>query len=127
MLSGRAHVRIGLGPLMSLMVLSCLSAEGGTYPNPERFEKAVQAFEAKDKKDPPPASAIVCTGSSSMVGWHKTIRNDLAPLTVIPRGFGGSTMNDVLYYAERVAIPYRPRAILVYEGDNDIACGIELA
>ncbi|MEQ9565373.1 MAG: GDSL-type esterase/lipase family protein, partial [Pseudomonadales bacterium] len=45
----------------------------------------------------------------------------LAPLTVIPRGFGGSVMNDVLYYLDRVAIKYRPRAILIYEGDNDTA------
>ena len=45
----------------------------------------------------------------------------MAPLTVIPRGFGGSIMNDVLYYLDRVALAYEPRAILIYEGDNDTA------
>jgi lysophospholipase L1-like esterase len=44
---------------------------------------------------------------------------DLAPLTVVPRGFGGSTMEDALYWIERLTVPYKPRAVLLYEGDND--------
>ena len=53
-------------------------------------------------------------------------RNDhaaeaLAPLTVIARGFGGSVMNDVLHHLDAVALQYKPRAILIYEGDNDTA------
>jgi len=59
-----------------------------------------------------------------MRGWHETIRTDLAPLTIIPRGFGGSNMNDALYYADRIVLPYKPRAVVLYEGDNDIAQGI---
>jgi len=53
--------------------------------------------------------------------WHKTIHDDLAPLTVIPRGFGGSNMNDALNFADRIVIAYQPRAIVLYEGDNDVA------
>ncbi|MBN2321684.1 MAG: hypothetical protein JXR49_21575 [Acidobacteria bacterium] len=48
----------------------------------------------------------------------------LNPLTIIHRGFGGSIMNDALYYADRIVIPYKPRAVLLYEGDNDTAFGI---
>ena len=33
-------------------------------------------------------------------------------------------MNDALHYTNRIVLPYKPRAILVYEGDNDIANGI---
>jgi lysophospholipase L1-like esterase len=91
------------------------------YPGPERFEEAIQKFEAEDRDNPPPPGAIVCTGSSSMRGWHENIKEDLAPLTLIPRGFGGSNMNDALHYAERIMIKYAPRAIVLYEGDNDIA------
>jgi lysophospholipase L1-like esterase len=91
------------------------------YPGPERFEEAIQKFEAEDRDNPPPTGAIVCTGSSSMRGWHENIKEDLAPLTLIPRGFGGSNMNDALHYAERIMIKYAPRAIVLYEGDNDIA------
>ena len=48
---------------------------------------------------------------------------DLAPLTVIPRGFGGSRMADVLHYVDRVIIAYEPRAVVIYEGDNDTWAG----
>jgi lysophospholipase L1-like esterase len=86
---------------------------------PERFEPDILAFEAQDRSTPPPAGAIVITGSSSVRRWHPTIQKDLSPLTVIPRGFGGSTMEDALYWIDRVAIVYKPRAVVIYEGDND--------
>lgn len=94
------------------------------YPDPTRFEDAIKAFEAEDVKNMPPAGAIVGAGSSSMRMWHGTIREDLAPLTIITRGFGGSNMNDLLYYADRIVIKYKPRAVMIYEGDNDTAAGM---
>jgi len=99
-------------------------AAAGTYPNPARYEKTIRGYETRDKKSPPPTGAVLCIGSSSMRGWHKTIRNDLAPLTVIPRGFGGSTWHDLVHFTPRVVLPYKPRAILVYEGDNDTAARV---
>ena len=95
-----------------------------SYVNPARFEKAIQKFETSDQTNPPSRGAIVCIGSSSLRVWHRTIKDDLAPLTVIPRGFGGSNMNDALCFADRIVLSYAPRAIVLYEGDNDIAQGI---
>lgn len=97
---------------------------GAGYPDPGRFEKAIRHFESLDSLSFPPANAIVCTGSSSMLKWAGKIAEDLAPLTIIPRGFGGSNMNDALYFANRIILVYKPRAVVVYEGDNDIAAGI---
>jgi len=94
------------------------------YPDPARFADEIDAFTAADSVSPPPTGAIVCVGSSSMHGWHETIAQDLAPLTVVPRGFGGSNMNDVLFYADMIILPYHPRAVVLYEGDNDIADGV---
>jgi len=87
--------------------------------DPLKFTAEIEAFEAADKTSPPPEGAIVITGSSSVRRWHPTIEKDLAPLTIIPRGFGGSIMEDALYWIDRLAIVYKPRAIVVYEGDND--------
>ena len=84
----------------------------------------MQRFERQDRLDPPAEGAIVLTGSSSIARWNDQAVAALAPLTVIPRGFGGSVMGDVLYHLERVALRYKPRAILIYEGDNDTAYGI---
>ena len=111
--------------------LTALPAEGllsiaqttAAYPDPSRFENAIKAFEEESKEVPPPEGAIVGIGSSSMRMWT-SIHEDLKPLTIIHRGFGGSIMNDVLYYADRIVIPYKPRAVLLYEGDNDTVLGI---
>lgn len=32
-------------------------------------------------------------------------------------------LSDVVYYAPRVVLPYRPRLIVLYAGDNDLAAG----
>ena len=87
--------------------------------DPLRFTADIEAFEKEDQATPPPKDAIVITGASSIRRWHPTIKEDLAPLTIIPRGFGGSTMEDALHWLDRVALVYKPRAIVVYEGDND--------
>lgn len=82
------------------------------------------AFRTADASSFPEPGGIVCIGSSSMRVWHGRMDDDLAPLTLIHRGFGGSVMTDVIYFADEFVIPYRPRAILLYEGDNDIVAPV---
>jgi lysophospholipase L1-like esterase len=86
------------------------------------LEGAVLAFEAQDKTNPPPVGAVVVAGSSTIALWS-SITADLSPLTIISRGLGGSTADDLDYYLERIVLVYKPRAVVLYEGDNDIALG----
>lgn len=95
------------------------------YRSPGRFENAIKKFEQADAKAMPPEGAVLCVGSSSIRMWHGKLAEDLAPLTVIGRGFGGSNTNDLLYYADRIVIKYKPRAVVIYEGDNDVAQGVK--
>ncbi len=92
-------------------------------PDPARFAEAMSAFRATDAVSPPPKGAIVCTGSSSMRMWHPRIEADLPGLTLIPRGFGGSHYTDVIRYLDVLVLKHAPRALLLYEGDNDAAYG----
>lgn len=87
------------------------------------YENTIQTFEKADKIKFPPTGAIVCIGSSSMRFWHPTIEKDLTPLTLIPRGFGGGKLSDAVLFVNRIVTPYKPRAILLYAGENDIALG----
>ncbi|MBC8135976.1 MAG: hypothetical protein H8F28_08840 [Fibrella sp.] len=97
-----------------------------TTSYPERvalWEKSIVAFEEKDRTaGVPPAGGIVFVGSSSIVGW-KTLATDFPTLPVINRGFGGSEIQDSSYYAGRIILPYNPRTVVFYAGDNDIAAG----
>jgi lysophospholipase L1-like esterase len=87
-----------------------------------KWESDIKAFEAADKTNPPPGNAILFVGSSSIRMW-KSLADDFQGLAVINRGFGGSQMADTLHFADRIVLPYRPKQILVYAGDNDLAAG----
>jgi hypothetical protein len=113
-----SHRKILIGFFYTFLSISLVKAQN---LDPGRFEETILAFEQEDALNPPPENAIVLTGSSSIARWNDKAKNALAPLTVIPRGFGGSVMGDVLHYLDRVALAYKPRAILIYEGDNDTA------
>jgi lysophospholipase L1-like esterase len=86
------------------------------------WESAIREFEEQDKVNPPKPGCIVFAGSSSFRYWN-TLAADMKPLDVINRGFGGSEMNDLNFYAKRIVIAYQPTAVVVYEGDNDLAQG----
>ncbi|MCL5019789.1 MAG: hypothetical protein M1426_04890, partial [Patescibacteria group bacterium] len=87
-----------------------------------KWDTTIQAFEKQDKEQFPEPEIIEFTGSSSILMW-KTLAEDFKPLKVFNRGFGGSQMFEVLQYADRIIIPYKPRIIVLYAGDNDIASG----
>src|SRR3984885_884216 len=87
---------------------------------PQGWESDVHAFELDDQAHPPKAGSIVFTGSSSFVRW-RTLSEDMKPLPVLNRAFGGSEYTDVNQYAARTVIKYRPPAVVVYAGDNDLA------
>lgn len=100
------------------------SAQDGTTNRPHhlQWEKAIQAFEASDKTNPPPRDAILMIGSSSIVRWTNAPAQ-FPDHRLINRGFGGSHLSDSVAFVERIVVPYQPKLVLLYAGDNDIAAG----
>lgn len=86
------------------------------------FESAILAFEASDLASFPQEDSIVFVGSSSIRFW-KSLAEDMGPLPVIRRGFGGAHMSHVLYNFDRIITPYSPKAVVVFVGGNDIGSG----
>src|SRR5882724_8961430 len=122
------HVRRTLASFVLLSV--CLAGVAAGKHNfvpsapsqAQDWEPSIRKFEQQDKISPPKLGAIVFAGSSSIALWA-TLAEDMKPLVVINRGFGGSQYSDLNQYAKRIVIAYHPRAVVVYEGDNDLAAG----
>lgn len=90
-------------------------------PEPSRFETEIRAFESWDRQNSVPPDAILFVGSSSIRLWPTA--ESFPKLPVINRGFGGSHISDVIHFADRIVLKYKPRVIVFYSGDNDIAGG----
>ena len=108
--------------VIRLTLVAALCASGAVVAAPEKWKAEIDQFTAADAVQPPPAQAVLFIGSSSIRKWTSLAR-DFPGVPVINRGFGGSELSDSVLYADRIAIPYRPRLIVVYAGDNDLARG----
>jgi lysophospholipase L1-like esterase len=86
------------------------------------FESEVTSLEAKLSQSPISSSPIVFYGSSSIRLW-KSLQQDFSGYAVLNCGFGGSRLTDCVRYANRIVIPRKPSAIVIYAGDNDLAIG----
>ncbi|TFG94633.1 hypothetical protein E4H12_14830, partial [Candidatus Thorarchaeota archaeon] len=84
------------------------------------WEREIRKFEKQDNENPQTEGAILFTGSSSIRHWN-TLKEDMAPLSVMNRGFGGSRISDVIHYADRIVFPYKPKTIVFYAGENDLS------
>ncbi|HEY0897410.1 MAG TPA: GDSL-type esterase/lipase family protein [Sphingobacteriaceae bacterium] len=105
--------------IMFSVLLAGLTA---TVQAQNKWESAIRNFEKQDSSARPAPGGILFTGSSSIAKWTD-IQSYFPGYRVINRGFGGSEFSDLLYYADRVIMPYKPSKIFIYEGDNDLAAG----
>ena len=86
------------------------------------FEDEIEQFEAADKTNPPAKGGVLFVGSSSIRLWPN-LKADFPGANVLQRGFGGSELWQVVHYVPRIVLPYCPKRIVVYAGDNDLAAG----
>lgn len=84
-----------------------------------RSQSSIDTFLAADQANPPPHGAILFIGSSIFRKWDKLVEQ-MAPLPVFNRAFGGSRTPEVLYYVDAIVLPYAPKIIVYYCGSNDI-------
>ncbi|WP_326983016.1 GDSL-type esterase/lipase family protein [Chryseobacterium sp. MYb264] len=79
----------------------------------------IQEFKKLDQETVPPKDAILLIGSSSFTKWTD-VASYFPDKTIINRGFGGSRLIDLNYYADDL-LNYQPKQIIIYCGDNDFA------
>jgi lysophospholipase L1-like esterase len=84
------------------------------------FWQDIENFKKLDQETAPPKDAILLVGSSSFTKWTD-VANYFPDKKIINRGFGGSRLTDLNYYANDLLNPYQPTQIIVYCGENDFA------
>lgn len=106
----------------------CFLLYGATSPasaQESQWEDSIAAFAAADRQQAPQPGGVVFVGSSSIRLWRDLKTQLNATRAIINRGFGGAKLSDCTRYVDRVVLPYKPRLVVVYAGDNDLAAGRE--
>lgn len=105
-------------PLLSL-IAAVVTPGHAAQLDPARWEPRVARYLEKDREQPPPRGAVLFAGSSSIDRWV-TLKADFPGLAVINRGIGGTHLEDLPEYADRLVLPLHPKIYVVYSGENDL-------
>ena len=108
-------------PIFLFILFSCKEKDQDATPVAQPpFWKDIQHFKKQDSISFPPENAILFIGSSSFTMW-KGMQDSFPGYTIINRGFGGSSLLDQIRYADDIIFPYKPKQIVIYCGENDLA------
>ncbi|MDL2323091.1 GDSL-type esterase/lipase family protein [Bacteroidales bacterium OttesenSCG-928-A17] len=106
----------------SIRISECLQIERSDAKNwIERFQKDIDKYIDENRQMEDFSCDALFLGSSSIHLW-KTLHEDMAPMKVIRRSYGGSTIRDILYNYDVVARGYDPKCIVLYV-ENDLGFG----
>lgn len=105
--------------LIKTLLFGCLVIiNSGISAQP--FAKEIAAFKKQDAISFPSIDGILFIGSSSFTKW-KDVQNYFPGYPIINRGFGGSSLPDMIRYENDIIFPYLPKQIVIYCGENDVA------
>jgi lysophospholipase L1-like esterase len=100
--------------ILLLIIIKCYTAQAQPFIN------EIKVFRKADSLTTPPKNVVLLVGSSSFTKW-KDVQDYFPAHTMLNRGFGGSSLTDLIFYANDVLLKYKPKQILIYCGENDIA------
>lgn len=100
--------------ILLLIIINCYTTQAQLFIN------EIKAFRKADSLTTPPKNVVLLVGSSSFTKW-KDVQDYFPAHTMLNRGFGGSSLTDLIFYANDVLLKYKPKQILIYCGENDIA------
>ncbi len=100
-------------------------AQMATWASPahERWKAELAAIAANDQRRLPPAGSILFVGSSTIRMWQGLEQAFPEQGPVIRRGVGGSRLQEWVEFVPDLVLPYRPRQIVLYAGENDLVEG----
>jgi len=110
-------MRFRIIPAFLFFLFICL----GSYAQIQvPFYSEISRFKQADSLYPPQQGSILFIGSSSFTKWTD-VQDYFPGYPILNRGFGGSTLLDLIRYTADIVYPYHPKQILIYCGENDLA------
>ena len=108
--------------LLAVLPFQLLTLNAGAQ-NFSQWEESIRRIEKKAQSGKiKPRKHIVFTGSSSIAFWN-SLAADFPNKNILNHAFGGSQTFEVLHFADRIILPFQPKQVVIYTGDNDIAAG----
>ncbi len=83
-----------------------------------RYQADIDKYTEENKQLKDKSCDVLFLGSSSINLWDN-IYNDMAPMKIIRRSYGGAALRDMLYNYNVIARGYNPRCIVLYV-ENDM-------
>jgi len=82
------------------------------YDPETKWGESIARYESLDSVSMPEPGGILLLGSSSFTIWQD-VQDYFPGRNIVNRGIGGSQMCDVLYFKERLILPYQPVQIIL--------------
>jgi lysophospholipase L1-like esterase len=102
------------------VILGANFSNGAEYDT-AKWKDELDRIAASDKAHPPEPGGITFVGSSSIRMWD--LEKSFPGKGYVNHGFGGSEIVDSTYYFEELVAKHKPRLVVFYAGDNDVANG----
>jgi lysophospholipase L1-like esterase len=113
--------RFAFATIISLLFALAARGDEAKKYDPARWERDIARFVDEDARVRRVPGATVFVGSSSIRLWD--LDKSFPEHHTINRGFGGSQLEDSVYFVDRLVLRHSPPVIVLYAGDNDIASG----
>lgn len=105
--------------MMLSLILTAFALSADPADPFAKWEKEIAGIEKRLAANPPAKGGVFFAGSSSIRLWN--LAKSFPDQKYVNVGFGGSEIRDTTHFVDRLLVPYEPKAIVFYAGDNDIA------
>jgi lysophospholipase L1-like esterase len=102
--------------LLILLIFGSFIATKAQKADP--FLPEIKNFKKQDSIKFPPKNAVLFIGSSTFTKW-KDAQQYFPKHVILNRGFGGSSLPNVIEHVGDVVFPYQPKQVVIYCGEND--------
>jgi lysophospholipase L1-like esterase len=123
LLAAACSLALGAAPAARAQTTAIAAVAPASSAVDPRWQSSFEAFAAADAARAPLPGGVVFVGSSSIRLWNDLEQQFEDHVAIVKRGFGGSRMLDCAQHLQRLVLPYKPRLVVVYAGDNDLAEG----